>query len=395
MRPPRVGIHADEEDGVVLQGLAPMRGEQADSLACLGRLHHAGPVLLAVERLEQALRQRVKQRGCVLAAMLRSDEGIHITSGRAERPIDDFEGAVRGGGSRWWILGLPCAQVCDGAGHFVGQACAVLVVEAADPLQDAERVQPELTVPAWVGRQRQHADDIAGHLVLQDVLQRMVAVSPVVVAQPDAPVAKVLGQQRFPIGDHLPTEHGEIGCCPAAAGDVVGNVRCQNGCLALGAVEGPDSDRQKYLLDRSFRDLRDDLGVEPAGDDLLQFDECGAAEPATGELDTSTVVASALSSAAIFDGLTDRERLIVATIELNVRDLGALIGTGKSQAAEIRRRVVERVKAGWRTTTSLRRPSEGWSGFATIGLSRGQAELVRRPNECVWLLRTERTVRMQ
>ena len=69
-----------------------------------------------------------------------------------------------------------------------------------------------------------------------------------------------------------------------------------------------------------------------------------AGEPATGEVDTSVSVTSSVRAAAIFDGLTDRDRLVVATVDAKVRDLGVLLGTGKSQAAEIRRRAVERVR---------------------------------------------------
>ncbi|WP_253660940.1 hypothetical protein [Williamsia maris] len=45
----------------------------------------------------------------------------------------------------------------------------------------------------------------------------------------------------------------------------------------------------------------------------------------------------------IFQGLSDRERIIVATVEDSIRDLGALIGTGKSQAAHLRQRLFERM----------------------------------------------------
>lgn len=52
---------------------------------------------------------------------------------------------------------------------------------------------------------------------------------------------------------------------------------------------------------------------------------------------------SSIRATQIFNSLSDRERIIVATLDLNVRDLGQLIKMGKSQAALVRQRLVDRV----------------------------------------------------
>lgn len=66
-------------------------------------------------------------------------------------------------------------------------------------------------------------------------------------------------------------------------------------------------------------------------------------EPASVESDPASRAVSVARATEIFDGLSDRERIIVATIDENVRDLGALIGTGKSQAAHLRQRLIDRM----------------------------------------------------
>lgn len=65
-------------------------------------------------------------------------------------------------------------------------------------------------------------------------------------------------------------------------------------------------------------------------------------EPAAPDADPSRTV-SEIRATEIFNNLSDRERIIVATLDLTVRDLGSLINTGKSQAAHLRQRLLDRV----------------------------------------------------
>ncbi|WP_460528389.1 hypothetical protein [Flindersiella endophytica] len=66
-------------------------------------------------------------------------------------------------------------------------------------------------------------------------------------------------------------------------------------------------------------------------------------EPQVPGGDPATQTVAKLHAAEIFDTLSDRERIIVTVLERNVRDLGQLIGTGKSQAALIRQRLIDRL----------------------------------------------------
>lgn len=66
-------------------------------------------------------------------------------------------------------------------------------------------------------------------------------------------------------------------------------------------------------------------------------------EPAAPDADPASRTASAMRAAEIFSALSDRERIIVATLDLNVRDLGSVINTGKSQAAHLRQRLLDRL----------------------------------------------------
>ena len=69
----------------------------------------------------------------------------------------------------------------------------------------------------------------------------------------------------------------------------------------------------------------------------------GHSEPAAFEADPASRTVSTVRATEIFNGLNDRERIILATIDESVRDLGALIGTGKSQAAHLRQRLIDRM----------------------------------------------------
>jgi hypothetical protein len=67
-------------------------------------------------------------------------------------------------------------------------------------------------------------------------------------------------------------------------------------------------------------------------------------EPAQTSDDLASLSVARLHAADIFDSLSDRERIIVTTLDKNVRDLAGMIDTGKSQAALIRQRLVNRLR---------------------------------------------------
>lgn len=66
-------------------------------------------------------------------------------------------------------------------------------------------------------------------------------------------------------------------------------------------------------------------------------------EPGRLSGDPAIHTVAELHALDIFDSLSDRERIIVTTLDENVRDLSRLIDTGKTQAALIRQRLVERL----------------------------------------------------
>ncbi|WP_280395642.1 hypothetical protein [Nocardia brasiliensis] len=74
-----------------------------------------------------------------------------------------------------------------------------------------------------------------------------------------------------------------------------------------------------------------------------------------------------LRAAEIFDTLSDRERIIVTTLDAGVRDLGRMIDTGKTQAGLLRQRLIDRLRTEFidddqpdRTATALCRLCEDW-----------------------------------
>ncbi|KQY55800.1 hypothetical protein ASD11_14950 [Aeromicrobium sp. Root495] len=73
--------------------------------------------------------------------------------------------------------------------------------------------------------------------------------------------------------------------------------------------------------------------------------DAGAAysEVASTAPDPASITVSSMAATEIFNALSDRERIIVLTADGNVRDLGALIGTGKTQAAHLRQRLLDRI----------------------------------------------------
>ena len=67
-------------------------------------------------------------------------------------------------------------------------------------------------------------------------------------------------------------------------------------------------------------------------------------EPGRASGDPATRTVTQLHAVDIFNSLSDRERIIVTTLDRNVRDLARLIGTGKTQAALIRQRLIDRLR---------------------------------------------------
>jgi hypothetical protein len=67
------------------------------------------------------------------------------------------------------------------------------------------------------------------------------------------------------------------------------------------------------------------------------------AEPARAGGDPAASTVAQLHAIDIFNSLSDRERIIVATLDRNVRDLALLINVGKTQAALIRQRLFDRL----------------------------------------------------
>jgi hypothetical protein len=67
-------------------------------------------------------------------------------------------------------------------------------------------------------------------------------------------------------------------------------------------------------------------------------------EPGQAGGDPATWTVAELHAVDIFNSLSDRERIIVTTLDRNVRDLGRLIDMGRTQAALIRQRLIDRLR---------------------------------------------------
>ncbi|MFD6662547.1 hypothetical protein ACFWDK_09280 [Micromonospora chalcea] len=67
-------------------------------------------------------------------------------------------------------------------------------------------------------------------------------------------------------------------------------------------------------------------------------------EPGWLEGDPATHTEAQLRAIEIFNALSDRERIIVPTLDTNVRDLANLINAGKTQAAHLRQRLLNRLR---------------------------------------------------
>jgi len=70
----------------------------------------------------------------------------------------------------------------------------------------------------------------------------------------------------------------------------------------------------------------------------------GVSEPASPGPDPAEKTVFRAEAVRIFDQLSDRERIIVAWLDVPVRELGAMIGAGKSRAATLRSDLLERLR---------------------------------------------------
>lgn len=70
----------------------------------------------------------------------------------------------------------------------------------------------------------------------------------------------------------------------------------------------------------------------------------GVAEPATPGAEPSAIATARSEAIAIFNDLSDVARILMTVADLPVRDIGLAIGTGKTQAAEQRRRLFEHLR---------------------------------------------------
>jgi hypothetical protein len=107
-------------------------------------------------------------------------------------------------------------------------------------------------------------------------------------------------------------------------------------------------------------------------------------DPASTSGDPATRTVAELHAVDIFGSLSDRERIIVTTLDKNVRELALLIDTGKTQAALIRQRLVDRLREeltddeAESTASALCRLCDDWlqfrtgTGDATSGRRRAQ-----------------------
>jgi len=94
----------------------------------------------------------------------------------------------------------------------------------------------------------------------------------------------------------------------------------------------------------------------------------------SADAQTEDQVLGRLHSAEVFDRLSDRERILIATWEKPVRDLGAVLGVGHSQAATLRQNLAVRLAgelAGDRgpeiVVTELRALATEWMRERTAG----------------------------
>jgi hypothetical protein len=100
---------------------------------------------------------------------------------------------------------------------------------------------------------------------------------------------------------------------------------------ADGSLTGPDIARALTTrLDHRRVPLIVELDTTP-----------GLSEPADPAGDPASRTLANIRAVEIFDPLSDRERIILVNLDLSVRELAFVIGTGKSQAAELRQRLTD------------------------------------------------------
>jgi hypothetical protein len=99
----------------------------------------------------------------------------------------------------------------------------------------------------------------------------------------------------------------------------------------------------------------------------------GVAEPAP-TADPAVAATAQIRGRQIFDELDDRERILVATVERPVRDLGEVLAVRRSQAALLRQRLTDRLHQELAddddpaaTVASIRALCESWLQDRTLG----------------------------
>lgn len=100
---------------------------------------------------------------------------------------------------------------------------------------------------------------------------------------------------------------------------------------AKGSLTAPDIAR---MLTSRLDHVRTPLTVDIDADR-------GRSEPPARNKDNASSALSNIRANEIFASLSDRQRIIVTSIDSNVRELGEAIGTGKSQAATMKKQLGE------------------------------------------------------
>jgi hypothetical protein len=94
------------------------------------------------------------------------------------------------------------------------------------------------------------------------------------------------------------------------------------------------------------------------------------AEPAEVGVDPADETVSKLHAADIFDSLSERERIIVATLGSSVREMATALDIGKSQAALIRQRLFDKLAAELDDPESAESTSVALTGLCTHWLDK-------------------------
>jgi hypothetical protein len=104
----------------------------------------------------------------------------------------------------------------------------------------------------------------------------------------------------------------------------------------------------------------------------IELDVLESIAEQAASLDPAAQASSSIRASQIFDELDDRGRILVALYEQPVRDLGAAMAVGKSQAGLLRQRLENRLRDELKddpepdeTVSALRRLCERWLGDRT------------------------------